>query len=144
VETVRILLEAGADPNVRAGLPLTLVAKHGQRLTGLLLEHGADPKINGGEALMLAADVANYEVVSLLLSRGPLSKKSDALLSAQIQLHAINQALMANNPQLYIGPLEGMVSRHASPRDALLLIKFRLEKTIEALTSPHYSNDHLY
>jgi ankyrin repeat protein len=48
-ESVRALLEAGADPNVRqqGGLtPLHAAAHHGDtELADLLLKHGADPEL---------------------------------------------------------------------------------------------------
>lgn len=51
----RLLLQRGADPNVRSGdghLPLHYAAKHGFRqVANLLLEHGADPSLHDLEHL---------------------------------------------------------------------------------------------
>lgn len=76
-ESMKTLLEAKADPNVKGGLsgrtPLHL-AVESQSTVEVLLAHGADvtAKTKDGEtALHCAARVGNEEVVKLLLDRLP-------------------------------------------------------------------------
>ena len=80
----RMLLERGADPNLRgpnaepilvAALSnLTLDAEHAQRITGLLLEHGADPDgaspYTGQRALHIATQRGLVACVRELLAWG--------------------------------------------------------------------------
>lgn len=80
VEAVRMLLVAGADPNVRdneGDSPLRLCSQKGQlEMARLLLLCGADRTIHeagglaGMNALGLAADALNVEMVKLLLAHG--------------------------------------------------------------------------
>jgi ankyrin repeat protein len=71
--TVRMLLERGADPNVRqqAGYtPLHAAAKHGDReIVELLLAHGADPSAKsdaGQDAAGFAAEAGHPALADLL------------------------------------------------------------------------------
>ena len=77
VETARLLLDAGADPNAtQAGgfTPLHSAAQNGNRaLVELLLSRGADVAArsdDGRTALSLAEQAGRQEVVELLRTRG--------------------------------------------------------------------------
>ena len=77
VETARLLLEAGADPNatqVAGFVPLHSAAQNGDRaLVELLLSHGADVNArseDGRTALALAEKGGHSEVAELLRGRG--------------------------------------------------------------------------
>jgi ankyrin repeat protein len=72
-ETMRLLLEAGADPNQRQQggfVPLHEAARSDDvELTRLLLEHGADPSLaadDGRDARRMAADEGSTRVAALL------------------------------------------------------------------------------
>jgi ankyrin repeat protein len=76
IESARMLLQAGADPNVRQQQDFTPVhsaaAGHVQ-LVRLLLEHGADPNLrsaDGRSALGHALQHGQTEAADLLRSRG--------------------------------------------------------------------------
>jgi ankyrin repeat protein len=75
-ETIRLLLESGANPNVqndRGGTAL-MYAVDNEEKTRLLLDHGADPNLRSGEgqtALLIGARrTGSYSVVKLLLDKG--------------------------------------------------------------------------
>jgi len=79
VETARLLLEAGADPNATQAsgfVPLHSAAQNGDRaLVELLLSHGADVSArsdDGRTALALAEKGGYTEVVALLRGRGAI------------------------------------------------------------------------
>lgn len=71
---VKLLLGAGANPNVPAGAPLRAVSFRGREMVELLLEHGADVNHGdpGGEPYwwMWLDDDANGDMVSLMLEHG--------------------------------------------------------------------------
>ena len=78
-EVARVLLAAGADPNVDSeglGTPIVLAAgEEGDDPASaeLLLEHGADPELNGspkGTALMSAVTMGNIRIARLLVESG--------------------------------------------------------------------------
>jgi ankyrin repeat protein len=79
-ETMRILLEAGADPNVRGSegdSPLRWCVEQGDReMVELLLHHGAAETINevgaprGRTALGLAAERLDVPMIELLINAG--------------------------------------------------------------------------
>jgi ankyrin repeat protein len=75
-EMTRLLLEAGADPDLKAGgyTPLCKAAIMGHgRIAKMLLKHGADPdlkSIDGNTPLFLAAWLDRVEVVRALLAGG--------------------------------------------------------------------------
>ena len=84
-EAVRILLEAGADPNARnqqEATPLIYAAWNFEK-TRLLVEKGAEVNVaakNGTTPLMMAASAfGNIGSVRYLLDRGALPKATDAL-----------------------------------------------------------------
>ena len=73
VESLRLLLEAGADPNVpqQGGFTPLHAAAHAdhEEMARLLLEHGADPAAqteDGRDAAKIAADDGSARVASLL------------------------------------------------------------------------------
>lgn len=76
VEMTRVLLEAGADPNLRAGghTPLGLAALHGHaRIAGMLMRAGANPELRSGDGntpLTAAAALNRPAVLSVLLAGG--------------------------------------------------------------------------
>ena len=85
-DSVRLLLEQGADPNIRndAGATALMWAVDDLEKTRLLLAHGANVNArsdDGRTPLLIAAGLfANYEVVKLLLDSGAdLSPKSPAI-----------------------------------------------------------------
>lgn len=88
IEAVRVLLVAGADPNVRdneGDSPLRLCSQKGQlEVARLLLLCGADRTIHeagglaGMNALGLAVDTLNVEMVKLLLAHGADPHVQDA------------------------------------------------------------------
>jgi ankyrin repeat protein len=72
-ETMRLLLEAGADPNLRQQggfVPLHEAAHTDDvAMAELLLDHGADPSLaadDGRDAIRIAADDGNARVAALL------------------------------------------------------------------------------
>jgi murein DD-endopeptidase len=76
-ESVRLLLQHGADPNIRSkaflATPLARAALHGDRpVIGLLLDAGAavNDRPEGSVALLVAANQGDREMVTLLLDRG--------------------------------------------------------------------------
>jgi ankyrin repeat protein len=82
-EIVRLLLEAGADPNRESmdeteGTPLCAAAAHDRaEIVRLLLEHGADPNVVEGKddevpmtALRWAQNYGHSEIIRLLLEAG--------------------------------------------------------------------------
>lgn len=77
VEMVRLLLDAGADPDLRGGghAPLVRAALLGHaQITGMLLKHGADPDIkssDGNTALTAAATMNRPEVIRVLMGFRP-------------------------------------------------------------------------
>ena len=75
VDTVKYLLEKGADPNDGGTRPLPFYALHGAVEKGnheifkLLLEHGADPDVRNGKGqtvLIKAQEIGNAEAIRLL------------------------------------------------------------------------------
>ncbi|CAL4073810.1 unnamed protein product, partial [Meganyctiphanes norvegica] len=75
----RILLEAGADPNIlqkgvnRTALHYTALIPNREEFAKLLLDYGADSDIkdNGGDtALHITADKGRKEVAKILLAAG--------------------------------------------------------------------------
>lgn len=72
INTVRTLLEQGADPNVKYNdkMPALFFAKKSEPITRLLLEHGADPNVKdilGGNIFFI---VLNGNVIPTLLWKG--------------------------------------------------------------------------
>lgn len=77
VETVRLLLDAGADPDLKAGgyTPLGRAAILGYgRIAGMLLKYGADPDLrssDGNTPLTAAASMNRLQVIRVLLPARP-------------------------------------------------------------------------
>jgi ankyrin repeat protein len=75
-EIVQVLLEHGADPNLRPagkGWAPPIVMARDPGIVRLLLEHGADPNLEGPEgvrAVHLAAHARQGQILELLLARG--------------------------------------------------------------------------
>lgn len=76
-EITRLLIAAGADPNIGAGkgpLALTLATYHWRNeTTALLLAAGANPNLrysDGATALMWAARVGNVDAIQMLIAGG--------------------------------------------------------------------------
>ena len=89
-DSVRLLLQHGADPNVRTrsnlGTPLARAALHGDRsVATLLLDAGAsvNDRPEGSVAVVAAANQGDRDIVSLLLDRGA-SIESSAMSSVAI------------------------------------------------------------
>lgn len=77
-ESMRLLLEAGADPNQRQQggfTPLHSAAHHDDvEMARLLLDHGADPELtadDGRDARRMAADDGSIRVAALLAGERP-------------------------------------------------------------------------
>jgi murein DD-endopeptidase len=77
VESVRVLLQHGADPNIRTkaflATPLARATLHGDRtVVALLLDAGAavNDRPDGSVALLVAANQGDKDMVTLLLDRG--------------------------------------------------------------------------
>jgi mono/diheme cytochrome c family protein len=76
LDAVRLVLEAGASPNVRneAGATALMWATAELEKMGLLLDHGADPKVRSNDArtpvLIAAGQRQGMAAVKLLLERG--------------------------------------------------------------------------
>ena len=71
VALMSLLLDSGADPNARGGLPLTLAVDGGHLSAArLLIERGASPDALHGEALRLAVFHERPDIAELLLQHG--------------------------------------------------------------------------
>ena len=71
VQLLRMLLDSGADPNARGGLPLTVAVDGGHlEAVRLLIERGASPDALHGEALRLGVFYGRQDIVQLLLQHG--------------------------------------------------------------------------
>ena len=101
-EVARLLLEAGADPNVDSealGTPIVLAAGDDgddPAAVELLLEHGADPELNGslkGTALLSAVAMGNIRIARLLVESGADVNGSNSR-GANVALAAMENAEM--------------------------------------------------
>ena len=110
IETARLLLEHGGDPqlaNDRGQIPLAGTAFKGDtEMTRLLIEHGADVNArspDGKTALMFAAMFDRTKIIDLLLEHG-----ADASLQAGDGSTALSmaQAMGANAAQTRLSSLE--------------------------------------
>lgn len=103
VEMTRLLLAAGADPNLRgAGFtPLALAANLGQdRIAGYLLRAGADPDLKGSDGntpLYHAALLGHTGVVREILSHGPDLALFNKGLPGFEGVNALGAAALAGN-----------------------------------------------
>jgi len=79
LETARLLLDRGADPNLASRNPLRVAPLHSAATAGipalvkLLLDHGANPdaaEASGYTPLHTAAGHGNREIIALLLAAG--------------------------------------------------------------------------
>ena len=117
-ESVRVLLQHGADPNIRSkaflATPLARAALHGDRtVVGLLLDAGAavNERPEGSVALLVAANQGDAEMVTFLLDRG-----------ADIESHPQATVPITNGEQLPT-PLMVAADRHWSAIVKLLLAR---------------------
>jgi ankyrin repeat protein len=100
-ETVRLLLENGANPNARndRGGTALMYAVDNEEKTRLLLDHGADPNLRSGEGqtalLMAVRRPASYSVAKLLLDKG-----ADAAVHLFDGSGALSSAVTARDPDL--------------------------------------------
>lgn len=106
-DTVKLLLEHGADPNVRDFYGKTLLvsvceagADHDAETLRLLLDHGADPNIGGdnGSPLIYAINIGLHgdaEIVRLLLQHGANPDAKDRADSS-----ALICAVDKHNPEI--------------------------------------------
>lgn len=110
IDAVRILLDAGADPNSTYVISHdyteeiildTVSSAADLRILALLLSHGADPNLNRSKALIHAANVGNLAVIKLLVSQG--AKDLDRAL-----IHAVHY----NHPAI----TSYLLSQGADPR----------------------------
>jgi ankyrin repeat protein len=95
-ESVRVLLQHGADPDIRTkaflGTPLARATLHGDRMVvALLLDAGAavNDRPDGSVALLVATNQGDRDMVALLLDRG-----------ANIESHPQTTVLITNGEQL--------------------------------------------
>lgn len=121
LDAVRLLLEQGADPNIRneAGAPALMWAAGDLQKARLLVEHGADVNARSDDArtpLLIAAGLfGNKEVVKLLLDRGAdLSVKSPATNGYATVL---SEAARVGDESL----LRMLIDRGADPKNAGVL-----------------------
>ena len=73
IDIVKLLLESGADINVKQGIALVEAERHGYtKLAKLLINSGADvnTKIDGLTPLMIAANKGLCDVVKALIEKG--------------------------------------------------------------------------
>ena len=75
VETLRVLLKHGANPNIRNNsgeTPLHLaMSKHNKELVTLLLSHGADPNLADNNGFTpLCCNTSSHEITDLLATKG--------------------------------------------------------------------------
>lgn len=94
-KTMRVLLDAGADPKARnyygCILSSIVYGEHALELATMLLDAGADPNgpsVNGKTALHSAVEHAGPEVVKLLLERGGDPKREDSTGMTPVHLAA--------------------------------------------------------
>ena len=81
-ETVKVLLDAGADPNKDTFL-ITAILERNTKAAKLLLDAGVDPnQVSSGDrsALMWAAQRGNTEIVRLLLDKGAKVRENNAAM----------------------------------------------------------------
>lgn len=113
VEMTRVLLDAGADPNLRGhGLtPLGLAALKGQaRIARLLLAAGADPDLKGADGntpLYNAALLGHAEVIRELTPYRPDYTRLNAGLPGYEGLTALGIAAMQGNTAAMAALLAG-------------------------------------
>ena len=117
-ESVRVLLQHGADPNIRTkaflATPLARATLHGDRtVVALLLDAGAavNDRPDGSVALLAAANQGDREMVTLLLDRG-----------ADIESHPMATVPITNGEQLPT-PLMLAADRRLERIVALLLAR---------------------
>lgn len=110
LETTRLLLEHGGDPQIAndmGQIPLAGAAFKGDtKMTSLLIEYGADVNMcspDGKTALMFAAMFDRVEIIDLLLAKG-----ADASLRANDGSTALSlaQAMGAEAAQERLGSLD--------------------------------------
>jgi len=139
-ESVRLLLDAGADPNIRneAGATPLMWAVNDLDKTRLLLDHGADVNARSQDsrtALLIAAgQFGSREVVKLLLDRGAdIKVKSPA---AGGDMTPLTEAARLSDESL----LRLLIERGADLKDAgpvaLAIAQYaQCEKCIDVLTA---------
>lgn len=115
VNTLPVLLNAGADPNAptEGWTPLMNCVAVGNRITlaTMLLDGGADPNhanAGGSTALMLAAHQGQADLVTLLLDRG-----ADIHAANKYGATALHEA--ASNPHKGVDVVELLLDRGADP-----------------------------
>ena len=93
-EMMKLLLDAGADPNAQNGEALSCVARIGRLdLLNLLLQYHANPNSDDGLALKYASARGDVETVSRLL-------RSGARLDLRRSVQALGEAVSSGNVQL--------------------------------------------
>jgi ankyrin repeat protein len=128
-DSVKFLLEQGADPNIRndAGATALMWAVDDLAKTRLLVEHGADVNARSEDArtplLIAAGRFANTEVVKLLLERGAdLAAKSPDLRGYQTVL---SEAARTGDESL----LRLLIERGANVKGAGVVALFNAART---------------
>ena len=77
--------------------PLIYAARHGNvNVTRLLLQYGADPNIKNGHALIFACDNADFEVASLLIDSGA-NPKATGNWGVELPINAVCDVNIAKN-----------------------------------------------
>lgn len=132
-EGLDMLIKKGADVNLHVGSPLLLaVEARSVDTVKLLLENGANPNIENifGTPLEKAAESSNFEIVELLLKHGAENDEVISMMETPDKYTTINRSFSLFNEELD-GVLEKMDSLHISIKDVVDTVKGIKEK-IEA------------
>lgn len=129
-EGLDVLIKKGADVNLHAGFPLLLaIEARSVDTVRVLLENGANPNIENifGTPLEKAAESSNTEIVELLLKNGAENDEIISMMETPDKYTTINRSFSLFNEELD-GVLEKMNSLQVSIKDVVDTVKGIKEK----------------